>query len=179
MLLFCNIQNERDFFEKNWRLMTDDFKFVLEQKYHPIKHHITDNQLRDMLLDDLQYILSRNGIQITTFDLPNRSIEYNNRYNNRLIEEETSYDIDKLEEEANILYQQLNTEQKNAFNIIVESVLQNKPGFYFVSGYGGTGKTFLCNTIVSYLKARKKDCSSSSIIWSCISIAAKWENSSF
>jgi len=136
--------------------MTDDFKFVLEQKYHPIKHHIIDNQLRDMLLDDLQYILSRNGIQITTFDLPNRSIEYNNCYNNRLIEEETSYDIDKLEEEANILYQQLNTEQKNAFNSIVESVLQNKPGFYFVSGYGGTGKTFLWNTIVSYLRARKK-----------------------
>ena len=144
------------FFEKNWRFMTDDFEHELEQKYHPIKHHTTDDQLRDMLLDDLQYILSRNGIQITSFNLPKRSIEYNNRYNNRLIEEETSYNIDQLEEEANILYGQLNTEQKIAFETIVESVLQNKPGFYFVSGYGGTGKTFLWNTIVSYLRARKK-----------------------
>jgi len=69
--------------------MTDDFKFVLEQKYHPIKHHITDNQLRDMLLDDLQYILCHNGIKITTFDLPNRSFDYNNCNNNCLIEVET------------------------------------------------------------------------------------------
>lgn len=136
--------------------MTDNFEHELEHKYHPIKHHITDNQVRDMLLDDLQYILFRNGVQITTFDLPNRSIEYNSRYNNHLIEEETSYDIDQLEEEANILYRQLNTKQKVAFNTIVESVLQNKPGFYFASGYGGTGKTFLWNTIVSYLRARKK-----------------------
>ncbi|RCV06619.1 hypothetical protein SETIT_1G177200v2 [Setaria italica] len=134
----------------------DNFEHELEHKYHPIKHHITDNQVRDMLLDDLQYILFRNGVQITTFDLPNRSIEYNSRYNNHLIEEETSYDIDQLEEEANILYRQLNTKQKVAFNTIVESVLQNKPGFYFASGYGGTGKTFLWNTIVSYLRARKK-----------------------
>ena len=156
MLLYCNIQDEMKFFEKNWRFMTDDFEHELEQKYHPIKHHTTDDQLRDMLLDDLQYILSRNGIQITSFNLPKRSIEYNNRYNNRLIEEETSYNIDQLEEEANILYGQLNTEQKIAFETIVESVLQNKPGFYFVSGYGGTGKTFLWNTIVSYLRARKK-----------------------
>jgi hypothetical protein len=156
MLLFCNIQNEWEFFEKNWRLMVDDFENEIVHKYHPIKYHITDNQLRDMLLDDLQYILSRNGVQITTFNLPRRSIKYDNYYNNRLVEEETNYDIDKLEKEANILYGQLNTEQKHAFNTIVESALQNKPGFYFVSGYGGTGKTFLWNTIVSYLRARKK-----------------------
>jgi len=34
--------------------------------------------------------------------------------------------------------------------------LQNNSAFYFVSGYEGTGKTFLWNTIVSYLRARKK-----------------------
>ena len=44
----------------------------------------------NMLLDDLQYILCHNGIKITTFDLPNRSFDYNNCNNNCLIEVETS-----------------------------------------------------------------------------------------
>jgi Tfp pilus assembly pilus retraction ATPase PilT len=37
------------------------------------------------------------------------------------------------------------------FDAIVETVLANKAGFFFVSGYGGTGKTFLWNTIITYL----------------------------
>jgi chromosomal replication initiation ATPase DnaA len=34
--------------------------------------------------------------------------------------------------------------------------MNNIPKFYFVSSYGGTGKTFLWNAIVSYLRAHKK-----------------------
>ena len=54
-----------------------------------------------------------------------------------------------LEEEANKLYSQLNKDQKDAFHQIVQSVLDNRPKFYFISGHGGTGKTFLWTTIVS------------------------------
>ena len=67
-----------------------------------------------------------------------------------------NYDTHYLKEEANKLYLQLNTDQKQAFHQIVDSVLNNNPQFYFVSGHGGTGKTFLWNSIVSYLRAQKK-----------------------
>jgi len=67
-----------------------------------------------------------------------------------------NYDIQYLEEESNKLYSQLNKRQKEAFHEIVDSVLNNRPQFYFVSGHGGTGKTFLWNTIVSYIRAQKK-----------------------
>ena len=49
----------------------------------------------------------------------------------------------------------LNDEQLNAFYSITETVLNNKPGFFFVSGYGGTGKTYLWNAIISYLRAHE------------------------
>jgi chromosomal replication initiation ATPase DnaA len=84
-----------------------------------------------------------------------------------------SYDIDALEGEANKLYMFLNTEQNNAFHTIVQNVLDNKPGFYFVSGYGGTGKTYLWNAIVFYLRSLKNS-PTCSIIWSCISTITKW-----
>ena len=53
-------------------------------------------------------------------------------------------------------YLKLNQSQKDAFHQIVNSVLHNEPKFFFVSGHGGTGKTFLWNMIVSYLRAQKK-----------------------
>ena len=49
----------------------------------------------------------------------------------------------------------LNNEQLEAFYSITETVLNNKPGFFFVSGYGGTGKTYLWNAVISYIRAHQ------------------------
>jgi len=54
------------------------------------------------------------------------------------------------------MYLQLNKDQKYAFHEIINSVLYNKPNLFFMSGHGGTGKTFLWNAIVSYLRAQHK-----------------------
>ena len=86
---------------------------------------------------------------LNNFNLPIKTRQYKNYYTNRLIEEEIAYNILELEEKANRLYNQLNNEQKNAFHAIVNSALQNNLSFYFVSGYGGTGKTFLWNIYLS------------------------------
>ncbi|KAG2659831.1 hypothetical protein PVAP13_1KG278905 [Panicum virgatum] len=50
----------------------------------------------------------------------------------------------------------LNDKQLAAFYSITDCVLNNKPGFFFLSGYGGTGKTYLWNVIVKYVKAHQK-----------------------
>jgi ATP-dependent DNA helicase PIF1 len=39
---------------------------------------------------------------------------------------------------------------------LYKTILDNRKGFYFVFGHGGTGKTYLLNTIVYYLRAHKK-----------------------
>ena len=38
----------------------------------------------------------------------------------------------------------------------MNSVLKNEPNFFFISGHGGTGKTFLWNTVVTYLRAQRR-----------------------
>jgi hypothetical protein len=40
--------------------------------------------------------------------------------------------------------------------MIVETVLQSKPEFFFVSGYGGTKKAFLWNAVITYLRGHRK-----------------------
>ena len=156
MLAYCEIKDEREFFNKNWKKMVDDIERQLTLKHYPIKYITTETELQNLLLQDLEEILSRNGHQITNYNLPCRCIHHELDTSNKLIQEEMNYDIQYLEEESNKLYSQLNKRQKEAFHEIVDSVLNNRPQFYFVSGHGGTGKTFLWNTIVSYIRAQKK-----------------------
>jgi ABC-type ATPase involved in cell division len=63
------------------------------------------------------------------------------------------HDCSKLEIESNKLYQQLNNDQRTAFHSIIYSILNKEPNIYFVIGHGGTGKIFLWNTIIAYLRA--------------------------
>jgi signal recognition particle GTPase len=156
MLIFCNLQGEKNFYNKNWRKMVDDIELQLIIKHHPIKYYPTDIELQDLLLVELEEILIKNGKSIKNYSLPQRTTQCFLQKDNRFIDEELSYNIDYLEEQANKMYLQLNEEQRHAFHEIIDSVLHNKPNFFFIIGHGGTGKTFLWNTIVSYLRAQRK-----------------------
>lgn len=156
MLLFCNLNDEHMFYERNWRKMIDDIEHRLTMRYHPMIYNPTDTELQDLLLQELEEILSKNGANIKNYNLPRRSNTCNTYSMNRLIQEEMDYDTESLEEEANMSYLRLNEGQKDAVHQIVNSVIHNEPKFFFVSGHGGTRKTFLWNTIVSYLRAQKK-----------------------
>jgi DNA replication protein DnaC len=73
---------------------------------------------------------------------------------NRLIDEELSYHFVQLLHETS-LSSTLNSDQLRAFNCIIDRVHNNKPNFFFVSSYGGTGKTYLWTCIVTDLRALK------------------------
>lgn len=156
MVTYCEMKNENEFFNKTWRKMIDDIEKQITLKYDPTKYIPSEKELQDLLLKELDIIFSKNGQQITHYNLPQYSISHDLDISNKFIEEEMNYDVENLEEEANKMYSQLKKNQKEAFHLIVNSVLNNNPKFYFVSGHGGTGKTFLWNTIVSYLRSKKK-----------------------
>lgn len=133
MLTFCDLKDEREFFEKNWAKMVDDIEKQLILKYYPINYTPSEIELQDLLLDELEDIFSKNGQQINNYNLPRRSSHHILDPSNRLIQEEMNYDIKHLEEEeANKLYLQLNKEQKEAFHQIIDSVINSKSRFYFV-----------------------------------------------
>jgi len=178
MLTYCDLKDETQFFEKNWTKMIDDIEKQLKLKYYPINYTPTEAELQDVLLQELEDIFCKNGQHIENYKLPRRSTQHVLDTTNRLIQEELNYDIKRLEEEANKLYLKLNKEQKEAFHTIIDSVINNKSQFYFITGHGGTGKTFLWNTIVSYLRA-KKNSTNSCIIRGSIFITPKRTHCSF
>jgi pantothenate kinase-related protein Tda10 len=75
---------------------------------------------------------------------------------NRLINDELDPEPLMLSMHAASLVSQLNCDQKIVFDTITERVLSGSPGFFFVCGHGGTGKTFLWNAIIANLRSKKR-----------------------
>jgi hypothetical protein len=155
MILFCQVGDENDFFEKVWQLLADDIQYQFRDIIGDPTYQMPETNARDYLLEELASIFAQNGSNIREFNLPRRTESSYSASYNRLIDEELSYPTDPLLNMADPTAT-LNSDQKHAFNTIVDRVTKNEAGFFFVSGYGGTGKTYLWNRIVSYLRAHEK-----------------------
>jgi hypothetical protein len=156
MLLYYQVADEYTLFEKVWKYLADDIEYNFRKALDQPNFHIPEDDLKNYLLDKLAFLFNKSGGNIQDFKLPRKTGNLEDRSVNRLLEEELSYDANNLSNESEVLISQLNTEQMKAFNTIVENVLSGQPGLYFVSGYGGTEKTFLWNTIITYLRSQKK-----------------------
>ena len=54
------------------------------------------------------------------------------------------------------LFNGLNSDQRNIYDVVIDSILRNKGDFLFVYGHGGTGKTCLWKTIICQLSSEGK-----------------------
>ena len=77
---------------------------------------------------------------------------------NRLIAEESRYNKDVLGAEAGQLRERMNAGQRSIYMEVMQAVDADEsfPRVFFVSGHGGTGKTFLWNCIVKTLRSEGK-----------------------
>ncbi|AES92028.1 PIF1-like helicase [Medicago truncatula] len=71
-----------------------------------------------------------------------------------LINEELNYDRKALGKEHERLMSSMTSEQRNVYDTIMTRVSQNKPGVFFLYGYGGIGKTFLWRAMGAALRSQ-------------------------
>ncbi|XP_026378650.1 uncharacterized protein LOC113273096 [Papaver somniferum] len=101
--------------------------------------------------------MKRNGRTLAEFPsmpIPEKEKEY--AYKNKLIDEELDYDKEKLRNHHIILKNGLNSIQREIFDVVSQSIEQGNGGLFFVYRSGGTGKTYLWNTIITSLRAKSK-----------------------
>jgi DNA replication protein DnaC len=120
------------------------------------RYKIAEAELRNMLIEELSLLFLRDGAKISSYNIPTINRASQNASINSMIDEERSYNILDLIEKSTEMFDKLNCGQLATFNKIVTSVNSNTPSFFFVYGHGGTGKTFLWNTIVCRLRSEKK-----------------------
>jgi hypothetical protein len=118
---------------------------------------ISDSVLKNLCLIELEKLLSCNGKSLNDYkSLPYPIFEEMFAMENRFIADELNYDKDKLRELHESLLGKLTEEQHSVYSTIMKSVLSQDGQFYFLYGYGGTGKTFMWKTLSAALRSQGK-----------------------
>lgn len=112
-----------------------------------------DDDVFDYGLFLLNEILQESGHSLHEFDMPLPQQDWNMQALNPLIAEQLDYNNVEERERANANVEKLNEEQKSAYAKIVESVEHRRGKIFFLNGAGGTGKTFVYNTIAHKIRS--------------------------
>ncbi|XP_028790715.1 ATP-dependent DNA helicase PIF1-like [Neltuma alba] len=132
-------------------------QYVVAMGHGSQGHHIPLLDKQHTALNEIDKLLKANGMSLNDFpslplpvDVPTIDVS------NQFILQELNYDRESLHLEAEELIRSLNSEQKEIFDRVMSSLIVNncKGRFFFVYGYGGTGKTFLWNALTYALHAK-------------------------
>ncbi|GAU40269.1 hypothetical protein TSUD_60600 [Trifolium subterraneum] len=117
----------------------------------------SDDELKNICLIEIGKLLSLNGRTLSDYKcMPTPIVEDVNTFENKLIADELSYDRVELGALHASLVQKLTEEQHVVYEEIMTSVLSGYGQFFFLYGYGDTGKTFLWRTLSAGLRAQGK-----------------------
>lgn len=156
VVMFCSVGNVRSLFEKYWVYFTDDIQRRLRIALSNPSYVVPADRLLSLLMKEMHVVFSNSGGNIDDYDLPRPAAYLDDAIGNRMVEEELALDSAILVAQAASMIPMLNVDQRNVFDTIMQRVNDSKPGFFFVYGHGGTGKTFLWNTLICKIRSEKK-----------------------
>ncbi|XP_076918697.1 uncharacterized protein LOC143579202 [Bidens hawaiensis] len=150
MLQYCEISNPLQLWEEHWNKMADDVVYT---------HHLLNSEdQKQYVLHELELLLRTAPVPVmlSKYGLPLPDAHTLQCLNNRMLLEEKNYDRQQLAEEHQSLKNLLNSQQNAIYEQIMSAVTSNIQLLAFIYGHGGTGKTFLWNTIISGLRSEGK-----------------------
>ncbi|XP_071708928.1 uncharacterized protein [Rutidosis leptorrhynchoides] len=156
MLLFCNITNLLRLWEQHWEDLADDILHKKRKIFNFPDLTLTDSQIKNYCLVEIQGVLHKHGKSLSDFpSLPQPDASLLTQLDNRLIREELNYNIKEMKNLHDNLFRSLNPEQLALYDRLIKAITNQEGGLYFLYGPGGTGKTFLYNTILTKLRSEK------------------------
>lgn len=150
LLLFCSPTHPNKLWTRFRDFICDDLAHRIQTKYHI--NHPSQDQVYDLGLYLLEAILKSSGKSLANFHpMPEPVFNWDLRAGNAFITEQLNYDREEESNTAAIIVPQLNPEQRVSYNTVLSAVLSGSGETFFLSGPGGTGKTFvyraLCHTL--------------------------------
>jgi hypothetical protein len=133
----------------------DDLKHQLSQKTNIIEP--SDEEAEDYGLYLINQLLSHFGRELKEWgDMPKITKDWPLLLHNHLIQDEHHYDPVQQYEQAEQCIANLNPDQHAAFERITSAIINKTGEIFFLHGPGGTGKTYLYNTLCYHLRAQGK-----------------------
>ncbi|XP_072054259.1 uncharacterized protein [Arachis hypogaea] len=158
MLLISNsISNPERVWNATWTLLADG---ILYERRKALKYqgvNVTDDELKNLCLIEIEKILNNNARSLRDYQsMPYPVMSDVCLFQNKLIEEELAYHTNELTHTNLYTEQKMTHEQRLVFDEILNAVITDSGGFYFVHGHGGCGKTFIWNGLSSAIRSRGK-----------------------
>ena len=151
--MLFDLGNARDLWEKFRESLCDDLEQCMH-RYEPLPDDMVHPEW-DLGLFLLSQMLEKQGRLARHFNLPKHQHDWEILSRNRLIATELDYNQSEQAVLQNQRYEQLNYQQKNAYNTIVSAVTTDpEHAHFFLQGAGGTGKTFLYRALCNYFRAQ-------------------------
>lgn len=149
ILMFCALSDPLALWDTFKPQICDD---ILHQLNTLGRIHPSDEQIYDYGLYLLQQLLLHSGRTLHDFSLPDPKENWGQLVDNHFIAEQLAYDQTSERSSAQQRIQQMNDDQSRAFSEIVQSVERSDGQLFFLNGPGGTGKTFVYNTICNRIR---------------------------
>ncbi|KAL3643571.1 hypothetical protein CASFOL_014386 [Castilleja foliolosa] len=155
MLLFCEVSQPLYFWENQWQCMGDDIRLRFVSEMSNLDCFVNDAEIQQCILLELEKLLNSAtpSKYLADYGLPLPSASALASVGNRLLMEETCYDRATLAAEHQQSHLLLNSDQLDVYNCILCSYQTSSQVLLFVYGHGGTGKTFLWKTIISFFRS--------------------------
>ncbi|XP_057455107.1 uncharacterized protein LOC130746488 isoform X2 [Lotus japonicus] len=155
MLFMSTLSKPYIVWESTWKLLSDGLLYERRRRLGMPELRIEDEELENLTLIEIEKLLQNNGRSLKDFEcFPCPDISEMLQFDNKFIADELNYNRAEQAEKHMSLLNSLNDDQRNAYNQIMDAVFSESGGFFFLYGYGGTGKTFVWNTLSAALRSQ-------------------------
>ncbi len=155
ILIDCSPTHPRQLWNNHKHSLCDDLRHTLQRRH--IRENPSDEDVWDYGLFLISTLLSQLNKSLTFWpDMPQVQQEWAAAVQNPLIVCEQDYDTEQQTQLAEQRIPLLNHDQRSAFDLIMQAVEAKSGQCFFLHGPGGTGKTFVYNTLCPSLRAKVK-----------------------
>ncbi|XP_028793347.1 uncharacterized protein LOC114749047 [Neltuma alba] len=155
MLLCHCISQPHLIWEQTKNLLSEDMFYVPRNNPRSADLNISDDDKQQACLIEIEKLLQINGKSLHDYPLMPTAIstEYFD-IRNHLVLQELNFDRDMCQREADRLVALLTDEQNTIFQQVMNAMNHPNDEFFFVYGFGGTGKTFLWKALTASVRAQ-------------------------
>ncbi|KAL0696085.1 hypothetical protein Bca4012_063265 [Brassica carinata] len=155
MLVSKTISQPHVVWEATWEYLTDDILYKKRRETGRPDMNLTIEQIKNIALTEIENHLLSNGRSLKKWPLMPKPEDFGSYEGNRLIDDELKYVVEDQLKENERLMEMITDEQRGVYNQILDAVLNDSGGVFFLYGYGGTGKTFVYRALSSAIRSRR------------------------
>jgi len=142
-------------YERHLPSLSDDCRHKLRTKFHTPDPDY--EQVESLALQEISIILQLYDKSLSDYHLPAPLHSFDNVIGiPRIIAEETANDPVMLQELWADGYRSANVEQKSILDAIQSAIISGRGGLFFIDGPGGTGKTFVENLLLNWVRGNSE-----------------------